>query len=203
MRNKLIAYASEFTSFLLENGIVPRNVILFGSVVTGEFDKESDIDIFIDIDKSKNSQIKGILRIFDKIYGEKWKLKGVSNPISLKVGDLQEWRDLRRSIQGHGITLYGKYAELPENIKPYLLFRLNFSKMSRAKKVSVWREIYGYSQKVGRKKYEKKGLIRTLEGKKLEKGIVLMPSEKAGEFRKFIRENKIDFYVNEIWSDSL
>lgn len=203
MRNKLIAYALEFTSFLLESGVEPRNVILFGSVATREFDKESDVDIFIDIDKSKNSQIKGILKIFDKTYGEKWKLKGISNPLSLKIGDLAKWHDLRRSIQSHGIALYGKYSELPEDIMPYILFRLNFSKMPRAKKVRAWRKLYGYAQKIGIKTYEKRGIIKILGGKKLEKSIVLMPSEKAQELRDFLRKNNIGFSVNEIWSDSL
>lgn len=203
MRNKMIAYALDFTSFLLENGVEPKKVILFGSVVTEEFDRESDIDIFIDIDESEEKKIRNILKIFDKTFGDKWRLKGIQNQLSLKIGSLNKWPDLKRSIQSYGILLYGKYNELPENIKSYLLFRLNFSRMPRAKKVSVWRKIYGYSQKVGRKNYERKGFIESLGGKKLEKGIVLIPANKSHEFKEFLNKKRVDFLVNEVWSDNL
>ena len=52
MRNKINAYALHFTSFLVEGGIEPKKVILFGSAVPGKFDKESDVDIFVDTKKT-------------------------------------------------------------------------------------------------------------------------------------------------------
>ncbi len=203
MKNKMIGYALDFTSFLLESGIEPKRVILFGSVVTGEFDRESDIDIFIDTDKSEEKKIRNILKIFEKTFGEKWELKGISNPLSLKVGDLDKWQSLKRSVQSYGILLYGKYGEFPENMKTYLLFRLDFGKISRARKVSMWRRLYGYAQKIGRKRYEKKGIIESVGGKKLEKSIVIIPLDKSQKFKEFLNRNRIGFIVNEIWSDSL
>src|SRR3989339_1167086 len=138
MKSRMIAYALDFTSFLLESRVEPKKVILFGSVVTGESDRESDIDIFIDIDESEEKKIRNVLKIFDKTFGDKWRLKGVQNQLSLKVGNLDKWPKLKRSIQSYGILLYGKYSETPENMKSYLLFRLNFSRIPRAKKVSIW-----------------------------------------------------------------
>ena len=52
----MIAYALDFTSFLLENGAEPRRVMLFGSVVAGTFDRESDVDLFIDIDAAEEKK---------------------------------------------------------------------------------------------------------------------------------------------------
>ncbi|MBI2971421.1 MAG: nucleotidyltransferase domain-containing protein [Candidatus Aenigmarchaeota archaeon] len=203
MKNKMIAYALDFTSFLLENGIEPKRVILFGSVVTGEFDRESDIDVFIDTDKPEEKEIKNVLKVFEKTFGEKWGLKGISNPLSLKVGNLDKWRSLKRSMQSYGIILYGRYNELPENMKAYLLFRLDFGGMARARKVGMWRRLYGYAQKIGRKRYEKKGIIKSLGGKKLEKSVVVMPLDKSQKFKEFLNRGRIGFTVNEIWSDSL
>ncbi|MBI3051849.1 nucleotidyltransferase domain-containing protein [Candidatus Woesearchaeota archaeon] len=203
MKNKVVAYALHFTSFLLESGIQPHRVILFGSVATGESDKESDVDVFIDTDKSDETGIRNALKIFEKTFGEKWALKGVSNPLSLRIGELDKWPGLKRSMQSYGILLYGKYADFPGNMQTYLLFRLNFGKMPRARKISMWRKIYGYAQKPGRKKYEMKGLIHDLGGKKLEKGVVIIPLEASHEFREFLNKNRIGFTVNEIWSDSL
>ena len=203
MKSRMIAYALDFTSFLLESRVEPKKVILFGSVVTGESDRESDIDIFIDIDESEEKKIRNVLKIFDKTFGDKWRLKGVQNQLSLKVGNLDKWPKLKRSIQSYGILLYGKYSETPENMKSYLLFRLNFSRMPRAKKVSIWRKLYGYSQKVGRKNYEKKGIIESLGGKKVEKSVVLIPTGNSQKFKEFLNKNRVDFLVNEIWSDNL
>jgi predicted nucleotidyltransferase len=202
MRNKMISYAMDFTAFLVENEIFPKKVILFGSVVTGEFDKESDVDIFIDIDKSREKDIMGILRNFNLTYGEKWKMKGIFNPISLKIGDLKKWPELRRSMQSYGILLYAKYNEQPDSVKSYLLFRLNFSNLSRAKKVGIWRKLYGYRQNVGKKEYTARGLVNESGGKKLEKSTILVPSENSRKLRDFCLKNRVSFQVNEIWSDS-
>ena len=203
MKNKMIAYALGFTSFLLESGIYPRKVILFGSVVSGEFDKESDIDIFVDINKSEDKNVRNALKVFESTFGEKWKLKGIPNTISLKIGDLDNWPGLKRSMQSYGMLLYGKYAEFPEKMKSYLMFSLSFAGVPRIKKVRLWRNLYGYRQKVGKKRYEKKGLIETFGGKKIEKGVIIVPSEKSQEIRNFLKRNRIEFTVNEIWSDSL
>jgi predicted nucleotidyltransferase len=203
MRNKLIAYALDFASFLLESGVEPRRIILFGSVVSGDFDRESDVDIFVDIGEAEEKNVRNALKVFESTFGERWMMKGMNNVISLKVGDLDRWKGLKRSIQSSGIMLYGRYAEFPENMKSYLLFRLDFSGIPRAGKVRLWRELYGYAQKVGRKRYEKTGIVKSLGGQKIEKGAVLLPSEKSGELTGFLNKNRIKFRVNEIWSDNL
>ncbi len=54
-RYELIAYAMDFCSFLLKSEMANeiKKIILFGSVARGDFDSESDIDIFIDTEKEK------------------------------------------------------------------------------------------------------------------------------------------------------
>src|SRR3989338_2103066 len=108
MKTKIIAYALHFTSFLLENGVKPNKVILFGSVATGEADTESDVDVFVEADNERN--IYSMKRLFERTHGEKWRLKGISNPLSVRVGSLDKWPEIKRSIQSYGIMLYGKYS---------------------------------------------------------------------------------------------
>ena len=127
----------------------------------------------------------------------------MENPLSLHVGDLNAWPRLKRSIQSYGLLLYGPYSEFPERMKPYLLFRLTFSKLSRAQKVGAWRKMYGYTQKIGKKKYEKRGVIESLGGKKLAKSIVLVPVNTSQDFKTFLAKNSISFLVHEIWSDTV
>ncbi len=205
LRNKLLAYAMHFASFVIENGIEPKAIILFGSVAAQEHDKESDVDIFIDADEADERRIMGALRIFNKTFGEQWKLKGVETPISAVVGNLdaEKWAGLRREMQSHGILVYGAYNAAAEGMGKYLLYRMRFGGISRAKKVSLWRGLYGYAQNVGSKKYEKKGLVAELGGKRLEKGAAIIPLQKSKVFTEFLRKNKIDCLVNELWSDNL
>jgi len=60
MKSKLIAYAMDFASFLIQkikNIDNINNIILFGSVAREEADKTSDIDIFIDVVK-ENAELE-------------------------------------------------------------------------------------------------------------------------------------------------
>lgn len=208
-RNKLIAYAVHFASFLVEHGVKARGIILFGSVASGEFDKESDIDVFVDAERGAKEiderSISGLLSNFEKTVGERWRLKGITNELSVTVGDINSkgWEDIRRTVQSYGITLYGQYKELPKSIKPYVLFSLNFKGISRSRKVSIWRKLYGYVQKVGNKSYKSEGLLEQLGGTKVDKGVMLVPAASAAEIKSFLGKSKVSYKLVEIWSDQL
>ncbi len=113
-RNNLIAYAADFVSFLLDSDIFKRinRIILFGSVARGNFDEESDIDLFIDTKEGIEKEVRSILHLFqDSEIQKKWNLKGLENDLSLKIGDLNKWK-LKRDITSDGIILYGKLKTL-------------------------------------------------------------------------------------------
>ena len=48
-----------------------------------------------------------------------FKLKNVDNEFSIKIGKLDEWKNLQRSIASTGIVLYGNYqaTKLPNDVK--------------------------------------------------------------------------------------
>ena len=75
--------------------------------------------------------------------------------------------------------------------------------MSRAEKVSVWRRLYGYTQKVGKKSYRSNGLLEDLGGVKMEKGIILIPAQHSAEVKDFLGKNRISYSLVEVWSDQL
>ncbi len=202
MQNKLIAYALDFVSFLLEHHAKIEKAVLFGSVVTGEFDIESDVDIFLETSDTEES-IRKFLFQFEKTRGENWKLKGIENLLSVKAGSLKKWPQLRRSIQSHGLLLYGNYKEFPEDMEHYLLFLLNYHALTRNQKVSLWRKMYGYVQKINHKVYAQQGFVSELGGKKLEKGVIALPSQYAEVFRGFLRKRKVAYKMIEVWSDDL
>ncbi|MFH1774947.1 MAG: nucleotidyltransferase domain-containing protein [Methanobacteriota archaeon] len=201
----LISYGMDFCSFLLRSDVGNRidKVILFGSVVRGDFDEESDVDIFVDTKYKIEKEVEKVLKSFEvSDINEKWRLKGVKNPLSVKVGNLEKWK-LRRSVISDGIVLYGKYKEMPENVKYYLLLSLNFKGLNRNKQLSVWRRLYGYRQKIGSKTYVSKGLIGEINGKKIDRGVIVVPSENKDKIIDFLKENKIKHKIDEVWSDTL
>jgi predicted nucleotidyltransferase len=204
-KETLISYAEGFVSFLLDTEISKKidRIILFGSVARGDFDKESDVDIFVDTDKEIDNDIEKILDLFkeSETY-KKWKMRGVVNDISIKTGDLEKW-SLRRDVISNGIILYGKYSEKPKDAKYYLMINLRFRGMKRNKKIMIWRKLYGYTQKVGPKTYEISGLIDDVGGKKIEKSLIVVPMEKRSIIINFLNKNNIDYALNEIWSDTL
>jgi len=204
-RNNLISFAMAFASYLLQNlkqESAVRNIVLFGSVARNDFDKESDIDIFIDTKEEIEKEANDILDSFYSsiIYKKYWKLLGIENEISLKVGDLDKW-ELKRSIISHGIQLYGKYySEIEARL--YSLFVIEF-KGKRSEKLKLWRQLYGYSQKIKNKQYIQQGLIKEYSIRRIGPAVLLVPIENENKLRQFLTENKISHKVIEIQTDNL
>lgn len=197
MKNERIAYAAAFCSFLIERADI-RSVILFGSASRGSANKESDIDVFVDTRENKNR----INRILDEFYGSKinelWKLKGIKNPISLIVGNIEEkeWSDLKRSIITDGIVLFGKYKSEPEKLRHFALF--SYSNVTDAKKrVNLHRKLFGY--KVGKRHYE--GVVSKSGGIRHGSGSFSVPIEKYKDVRDVFKEMKITPMITEMWID--
>lgn len=200
-KSLLISFASNFVSYLIQNEKVAKEInkiILFGSVASGEFDDNSDIDLFIDTILPANYFQKQ-LELYNKSEdAERYRIQGVKNELSLKIGKLKDWTSLRRAIISNGITLFGKYKELPKDAKQLALFTLN-SKGKRSEDVKLWRKLYGYTQKVGKKEYTSKGLVAEHEGKKLAPGLFILPIEASEEITTFLKKNKVSYSMLEIW----
>lgn len=205
MNYKLISYAQDYVSFLMQNLTEAEKIvqiILFGSVSRGEESKDSDLDLFIDVvDETIEPKIVGLT---DKFYGSVkfkryWSLLGIKNQINCTVGILKDWDALKRSLIANGIVLYGKYSGAVKT-KPYYLFTVSSGK-NRNKNLSVWRELYGYVQKRKKKKYSKVGLIREFQGKKLGHGVFIIPAEHLPKIRSFLLKHKFKYQLTPFWQE--
>lgn len=202
-KQELIAYASAFVSFLLPKVEGVKEIILFGSAARGEAGKESDIDLFFDVEKKEDEEkiekiIKEELKKFYKSkIAETWILKGIKNPININVGKIEEWK-LKRSIISEGISLYGKYKEIPKNMKGFVLFNMtpikNITKRNR-----IIRELFGRKEK----NYSKKGIVGEINGKKLSASSFVIPKEHTDKILKLLGKEKVNYMFFEFWTDDL
>ena len=201
---ELVSYALDFTSFLIQNikdSARINSVILFGSVARGEATKESDVDIFIDIqsnDKNLEKEIKKITdQFFDSIKFKKyWQLLNVKNEINVVVGRLEEWK-LKDSMLGSSIILYQKYApKLKEGKNMTILTWKNVKENSS--RVMLNKKVFGYNY------YGKfyNGLIQKYDGKKLGANTLMVPIEYLSEFTKLFKEFKITLKIIRIFEYS-
>ena len=199
-QNELISYALDFAAYIISQTAGINRIILFGSVARGDFDQESDIDLFIDT-KNKKLEIK-MPQIIDSythtVKAKSWRLKGVTNDFSCKVGELDSklWTDLKRAMLTHGIVLYGAYQERAEKVFQYSLFLFDKIK-PESKRVSLHRTLFGF--RTGSKKYS--GLMSKYQFMKIGKGSILVSRQHTLQLKQLFKEKKVSVKIYEIWSD--
>lgn len=201
MNYKLVSYAMDFASFLVQktkNTANINNIILFGSVARGDEEKTSDIDLFIEVIHEGAGIEKEIKECLDSFlcsakYKNYWKLLGIVNEIRLVIGRLDKWPELKASIIANGLLLYGKF--MPE-IKEgrHLVFFIWENVKPNSRRVLLNKKIFGYVQK--KKIY--KGLLQQVNGEKLGKGCVVVPLEHSSFFLKVFREYKVDVKIRKV-----
>src|SRR3989338_4771549 len=200
MKSKLIAYAMDFASFLIQKTNDKeqiKQILLFGSVSREEDTQESDVDLFIDLireDKKIENELKEILNQFmqSSKFNNYWKLLGIKNELRLVIGELNKWEDLKPSIISNGITLYGKFQSdikgehkvffIWENIKP------------NSKRVLFNKQMFGNTQ--GKKFYD--GLLQKYKAERLGKGCIIVPIEHSNVFHNLFKKYKITVKIKKV-----
>ena len=203
MNKELLAYAMDFVSFFTEefpeDSIKKvKDIILFGSVARRSADKNSDIDIFINVTNAENLESK-IEKIKSDFYKtevfKRWKLKGVENEIKIIADRLDKWKDLKISIISDGIILYSKYTGASKGAQQVILYWDGVKDQS--KRVLLSKKLYGYTQ--GKFKY--KGMVELTGSEKLGSNCILSSLQDSKKFIDIFNEMKINvkrIYVSRI-----
>ena len=204
MNYKLVAYAQDFVSFLLQNvkdASKIDSITLYGSVARGEAGKDSDIDIFIETSAKIEGEISSLKeRFYESIKAKKyWGLLGIKNDFHCEIGTFDQWQDIEKSLHAQGIVLFGKYSPR-KGTKPSHLFSIEQSN-DRNKSISLWRRLYGYTQKVSYKKYVKKGLLEEYGGEKIARGVFIVPSGHAQKMLSFLKERGVRYKIILFWKE--
>lgn len=193
-----IRYSYAFIDYLigeLKEFETINKIILYGSVATMDSDKRSDVDIFVDIGDKRTK--KKIPIILDKFYSSKSYLKfkalGVDNEINIKIGRLEDWKDLHRSIMSTGIVLYSKYeGRKIGSTKHMILFYWNTIKINRGAFLNI---MYGFRHK-GKLH---PGLLEKYNGIKSGKSAVMFPIQHKDIVIRLIKKYKVDAKIIEVF----
>ncbi len=194
-------YTQYFVAFLLNNVKSIQEIeriVLYGSVAKGEETKESDIDIFIEVRK-KNAQFeKEIKNIEQAFYTSReaslFRVKGIENTFSIKIGILKEWKNLSASIASTGIVLYGPYEakELPTGVKHMIIIYWDNIGKNRG---SFLNKLYGFT--ANGKTYD--GILTKYEGKKTGKSSILIPIAHKQLLFDLLKEHKVSAKTIEVF----
>ncbi len=202
-----LSYVYDFLRILVgKAGDNVEDIILFGSVARGDFDKESDVDVFVSVSKDKEKTVQEAVNKAQnefEVYSRRtWKLQGIDMPIKCIVGniDSDRWSELKREIISSGISLYGRYREFPGKLKHCFIFSFSLSGLKPCDRVSVVRKIYGYSTKKGEKTYAHKGILYDAGGEKVNPGVILVPVKYHKMIFDFFKKNGVSFRTREVWT---
>jgi len=205
----MIQYIYDFLSVLfdkIKGKSKIKNIILFGSFARGNAGKDSDIDLFIDVEEENKTEIEDLIKEslneFEIKSEESWRLKKITNQISPIIDNinLERWDELRREININGIVLYGKFEGKLGKNKHLVLIKYDISKLNQKNKMRIIRKLFGYSLKKEKKKYIQQGILQRLEAEKISNGI-LVDIGKYKEIADILRKNKVQIKIEDFWKE--
>lgn len=208
LRNKLIGYAESYLSFLFSDDELwhkeaVKQIVLFGSAARNEATADSDIDLFVEVYRSADKilveqQTTRALSSFlqSQVYKE-WMLRGIRNEIKLMVGVLGKQSDLKRSLISDGLVLFGKFSG--EIVAEHTVLFSFETIQEKNKRYRVDRRLFGRREKG----FEQSGLVEQLGGRRISNRVFVLPSKQTPAILAFLKAEKVDFAMHEIWSDTL
>lgn len=180
-----------FAAFACKDDSRVKTIIFFGSGARGEAGRESDVDLFVEVEGETDTIDKEIHKVAEQFYDsvkytEYWKLLGVQQVLSIKVGVPDEWKSLYPALLADGKVLYGKYFSTDHQGRGRMLFFWENIR-SQKKRTNVYRSLFGYKDKG--KSYP--GLVEKYGAQRLSKGSILVPVEYGQVFRDLFKKLKV------------
>jgi len=176
-RLKLQTLKKSLLSIYRKNKDKIFDIILFGSVVKAK-EFISDIDIAVVFkDKRDDSVLKTIRSIGENIH--------VDYVLLTELYTEGLWRTLLR--EGFSIV-YGKRVSDIFGLQSFGLFTYNLTKIKRKARFS--QVLMGYKSEP---------ILKSVEGKILKPGVILVPMEKVELFRTFLETWKVDYTLKMIY----
>jgi len=188
-----------------------ESIVLFGSLASGKFNEESDIDICV-LFKQNTPKIMEDT-IFNYFLSLGKELNRSIQCVFFFPDDINNWDTIFiENILAEGYLLSGNsnYYETLINaleFKPYQIITLNLRALNNADKMKLKRILYGYktSKKYSKKiyRYQKRGLVKELQGIKLGRGSFIIPEKFLLFVETKLKEFDIKFSNFRVWMQEI
>ena len=208
---EIITHIKTFISNNLSKYEEIENIILFGSLASGRFNKESDIDICVIFKQNTPKKLEDT--IFNYILNLEKELNHSIQCVSIFPEDINNWDTIfLENILAEGQLLYGNsyYYEVlikALELQPYQIITMNLKALDSADKMKLKRILYGYKtiKKYSKKtyKYQKKGLIKKIKGIKLGRGSFIIPEKEFLLVEDKLKEFDIRISNFRVWMQDI
>jgi predicted nucleotidyltransferase len=171
-------------------------VVLFGSTITGDISKKSDIDLLLVTKSASNPEIGDESKIAHSITSEISKKFNLEHSFSITFYNLNQKDvepDFLWEVEKEGIVIWAKPAsilsiDLKENLKPKLICSYSLKGLKGKDKRAIIRKLYESKSKIIEKK------------EKIAPGVFIIDAEKEplinDLFKKFNLKN---YSIKKIW----
>lgn len=180
--------------FLLRAHEIPHleKIVFFGSLLEGDVNKKSDIDLLLAFDTEGNPETGIELKTTTKIGLEVLKNYSIENNFSFVIVNAKRPsntdKDFLGEIARKGVVVWEKggfdFLKKHREIKSQILFSYSTQNLSPAKKRKLLRKI---------------SRIIKLYGKKLGKGVILVETKQSKETERVFEELKAFYKKQEIF----
>lgn len=171
-----------------KEGII--GVVVFGSIAREDFNKTSDIDVFIITEEKSKYNF-----VIDQIASIK--SKRPIQPVVRSLDELEKTDDtLLKNVLKEGKILYWNGTvdiDITKVLKlnPYIIISFNLGGLKQTTKVRFNYELYG--------KRKQGGILRNLDGERIGKSSVVVPDKYRENILKVFKSYFIEYKTTDIW----
>ena len=208
---KLINKIKNFIGSKLSEFKEIESIVLFGSLASGKFNEESDIDICILFKQNTPKMLQNTIFNYFLSLGKDLNLS--IQCVFFLPEDINNWDTIFiENILAEGQLLYGNsnYYEIlikTLEFEPYQIITLNLRALNSSDKMKLKRILYGYktTKKYSEKlyKYKKEGIVKKLQGMKLGRGSFIIPEKGLLLVVNKFKEFGIKFSNFRVWMQDI
>ncbi len=186
---------------------------LFGSIVSGDLSKKSDIDISLLFNTDHNPELGVELKSALKIGSELTKEYQLAHSFSFICTNLRDIGeneiDFLWNLEKEGVIIWQKEnpflnKDFLKKLRAKVIISYSLKELSVKDKSKIHRALYGYQtkSKIANKVYEtiKEGVVSG-DSKKLGQGTVLLTLKAWHELEKIFEQIKVKYVKYKIWQD--
>jgi len=174
-----------------------KGIILFGSVVTGDMSKKSDIDILLIFDTEDDPETGKQARSVQKIASEISKKCDLRYPFSfvfINKRNIEEVEsDFLWNVTNEGVVIWGKPNDIlmktpHPSLEPMILIRYSVKELNERNKRKLLRWLYTSKKSIIDESKEKWG-----------PGVLLIKAKKYDEIKNIFDDFKVKYSVKKFW----